>query len=229
MKGLKTDVSLIKHLQVAQCDKQRVLEEKLDIVEKRLDSVERMERSKNIIVRNVKESNSSLLTNIQEIFEQAEINMPDTCIADVFRIGRKFDNKDRPVIVKLIAPCWKKDLLAVSNDITKDKRELNGKLLIARYLLRQKGKESILRNFKLFIDDHCLSMNEISDIIQGKSERLEISTDYRLESGGLESDQNLSSAIQSNATQVANIVKPTNSGKSPLTTEQQNTQIRSSK
>ena len=51
------------------------------------------------------------------------------------------------------------------SDLPKEKREMNSKVLKARYILRQRGKNPTLRNYKLYLEERCLSMNEVEEIL----------------------------------------------------------------
>ena len=160
-------------------------------MEDKLRAFNDYEKSKNVILFNVKEEedvNKSLFSNIKELIDKAEVEIPDTCIVDIFRLGRIEVNNVRPVIIKLIAPRWKQNFFkkeenfknmenAVSSDISKEKRELKNKLLKARYKLRQDGKEPMLRNYKLYLDNRCLTPKEISVILDGnyRDNEIEIS------------------------------------------------------
>ena len=181
--SIKIDISLMKSLQVFQIEKQKCIENKLSEVENQVRNLYEKDSLKNIILYNVQdneENNKALISNVQKIIKKAEINISDLCIGDIQRIGRKKVNSNRPVVIKLLAPRWKHEFFEkeeklksmgykISSDVSKEKRKLKSMLLKARYLLRKDGKNPILRNYKLFIENYQLTENEIILICDGKS------------------------------------------------------------
>ena len=180
---IKTDIALMKALQVVQIDKQNSIENKLSDVEEKLNELYERDAAKNIIIYNIKEdeeNNRALFNNMQEIMKEADVKISDICISDIQRLGRKNENNTRPVVVKLIAPRWKYEFfdkeeklksmgLKISSDIPKEKRKLKSLLLRARYLLRQEGKTPVLKNYKLFLNERQLTEREIQKICDGKN------------------------------------------------------------
>ena len=170
---------LLKSLQRTQIEKQEKLENRMSEIESTLNAMNEAEASKNVILYNVNENEESIkniLPKIQEIIVKAEVTIPDVCIVDVYRIGKKQDNKTRPVMIKLLAQRWKysffekeskfKELgYSVSSDLSKEKRDVKKKLLKARYILKQEGKAAAIRNFKLYVENRCLTEKEIDNLI----------------------------------------------------------------
>ena len=182
VKEMKIDMKLMKERQACQIEKQKSLEEKIINVEKKICYINEQESSKNIILYNVQdddETNKALVTNVLNIIKEAEVDIPNTCIGDIQRLGWKKNVNNRPVLIKLLARRWKSVFFEkeqkfkslgyeVSSDIPKEKRALKATLLKARYLLRQKGKNPVLRNFNLYLDNRQISAEEISALFNEK-------------------------------------------------------------
>lgn len=181
IKGLKSDMLLMKNSQDNVINKQDMLEKKVAEIDDRAKSLSDTERGKNVIIYNVHDSaeiNKNLFNKIGELINEANVDINPICIADVYRIGKKKTQDDnRPVVVKFIAPRWKYLLfekeqtfknigVQLSADLSKDRRILKSKLLKARYLLRQKGKNVEMRNDKLYLDKQVINMEKISEIIE---------------------------------------------------------------
>lgn len=154
--------------------------DKIKIFEKNLESFQDRERSKNIILYGIEEKvepYNAQYGSLYAALQRAEMSIPDTVIVDFYRLCKK--NKSEgpyPLLIKLIAARWKYNFfetatnfkdrgIKLANDLPKEKRILESKLLKARYILRKQGKNAVIKGLKLFSNKKLISLNEIGDII----------------------------------------------------------------
>lgn len=119
------------------------------------------------------------------------------------------DEEIRYTIIKFIAPRYKflffekdeklKSLgITVASDMPKERRVLKSKLLKARYLLRQRDKQSILKGFDLIVDDCQLTIEEIEKIISEEEGNTENNNNSESLSGKSNSSRQVSTSAKGN-------------------------------
>lgn len=178
---LQNDITVIKDHQQRQESKIKYIETSIGKSNQRLARIEKTEREKNIILFKLNETeniNTNLFACILEILEETGVKIPEVCIVDVFRLGKFIEGRKRPVLIKLTAPRFKKLFfekneefqkcnLVVASDLSPEERMEAKKLLKVRYILRNKGQDTVLRNNnKLLRNNEVISNDEINAILE---------------------------------------------------------------
>jgi len=95
-------------------------------VSKQMIRLEKFTREKNVIITGIPEDQGDLQTNIETINSICDkIGTPKVMIDDVFRIGKKKDTGNRPILLKLALMVDKKRLLQGAKVLRKEKIYLN--------------------------------------------------------------------------------------------------------
>lgn len=171
------DIKCIKESQLAQEGKYDELKHTVQVLSDKVAQIEKRDRAANLIIYNIPDNddvNSNLLTNVIDTLAGAEVEIPEVCVSTVFRLGSIAGK--RPILIKFIAPRWKKHLfqcsenlkrigLAISNDVTREEREEEKRLLKARYILKQRKVKAQIRNKQLIVNNKPLSDQEIDELI----------------------------------------------------------------
>ena len=210
---IKTDLESLKSTQGLLTEKYDKLEDKIKIFEKNLESFQDRERSKNIILYGMEEKvepYNAQYGSLYAALQRAEMSIPDTVIVDFYRLGKKNKSEGpRPLLIKLIAARWKYNFfekatnfkdrgIKLANDLPKEKRILESKLLKARYILRKQGKNAVIKGLKLFSNKKLISLNEIGDIIKNSENK-----DKSEEEAEFDGEHSEVSSIQSAGSQVS--------------------------
>lgn len=177
VKKIKSDIESLKETLLNHEENHKVTEEKLNSFESRITGLEKSINACNLVLYKVTDNadtNKDLISTVGNIFTKAGVDIPNICIASVYRVGRQIGT--RPIIIKFIAPRWKKVIfekakkfaelnLAIGDDLSKEAREHKKRLLRVRYLLRKDGKQTILKRNCIYLDDQPLTLSEINDIL----------------------------------------------------------------
>ncbi|XP_043461161.1 uncharacterized protein LOC122497864 [Leptopilina heterotoma] len=131
-------------------------------------------------LRDLEERENNTLSKVLEIVNKVGLTIPEVCFVSSYRIGKFHDGNNRPIIIKLIAPRWKKPFfekvkeftklgLAIANDIPREERDLMKPLLKARYLLKNQGKEEVvIKGSNLYVNNKMLSEEEIKNVLDSE-------------------------------------------------------------
>ena len=178
---MQADIEAIKRSTTNQEDKCAAIEKTVSDLRAKVNRIQEQSTVANIIFYNVPdndETNQNLLENVIRILINANISIPEVCFRTAFRLGKQ---NNRPILVKLIAPRWKKLIfenitnlhnqnIFVDNDIPKEVRVKQKRLLKARYLLKQKGKKAITKNDEILIDGAAITETEIDQLILSETQ-----------------------------------------------------------
>lgn len=168
------------------CVKVSMLSNKTEYFERRLEFVDRRDRANNIIIFGLEDNEVNsvdLYSIVLSIFKSLDIQIPEVAIADAYRLGKS--GEKRPVMVKFIAPRWVKIVflkitdfrklnLIVTNDRTKQERELRKSLGRQADAIRKTGKEVKILRGKLMVEGVSISEREIELILKNSKPDLTI-------------------------------------------------------
>lgn len=129
-------------------------------------------------IEEIKEPHNVFYERLCTTLQQLDVSLPDVAIVDFLRLGKKKNSDSiRPLLIKLISSRWKyhffekaenfkKKDIKLANDLPKEKRIQESKLLKARYILREKGKVAVIKGFKLYSNKKVLSSEDVDGIIE---------------------------------------------------------------
>ena len=184
IQGLKSQVNDIKQLSERVACVEKKVDDNLAAIQARLDNLEGQSRRSNIILYGVPEAD-------QESWEQTETRFKEVVsgklgvqhevhIERCHRLGRKQQNKSRPIIAKMTffkdkvrvmaqAHKLKESNLALSDDYTKAVREKRKKLLPHMHRARNNRKRATLTFDKLKIDDEIYAVNHVGKVVNTRT------------------------------------------------------------
>lgn len=168
---LKTEIRENNNILESSVKKLNEQESRLLSVENNLARFEKSQRSKNIILFNLEDSdsiNSNLFATIDLLFKDIGLQVPDLAIADIYRLGK--NKGKRPVIIKFIAERWVKTIfsklnelknknLFITNDRTFEERELRRQLFKKIQELRETGIKARIVNNKIEIAEDIVPVD----------------------------------------------------------------------
>lgn len=177
---VQKDINCMKIWQSTHSNKVKAVEKDMVEVQHTLSDQSKSERAKNLLLFNVQDNedtNGDLLATVSYIFEKAGVNIPEISIATAYRLGQYTTGKDRPILIKFLAPRWKKPIfekimefkkmkINIANDIPIEDRSTIKDLLKVRYILKQEGKISYIKDTTLLYNNHPLSRDEIDNILR---------------------------------------------------------------
>ena len=140
----------------------------MDVIRKKVINQNLKSRAKNVILHNIKDSNEfnkDLFNKVLEI--TCEIGVYEQHIDSIKRIGIKEGR--RPVFITVTSLASKKIFfdnllflkskgIIVTNDTTKKEREDYKKLKEIKEKLANFGSKALIKNSKLFVEDHCFDI-----------------------------------------------------------------------
>lgn len=153
--------------------------DRLSLLEKEIFYMRNQARAKNIILfklKDVEEHNADLFPVILEIFQKIKLNIPETAIDEIYRLGKI--KGSRPVIIKFVACRWVKLVftkvaelnklnLAIANDRTKEEREKRRLLLSKVNILKEQGKNIVLKSSNIILlNDSIISETEMENLLE---------------------------------------------------------------
>lgn len=151
------------------------LEQRMIQSERSLSTLERVSRSRNIILfklQDTDEINSHLNSVVINIFKKVKLQIPDVAIDDVFRIGKTKGN--RPTMIKFISSKWvkmffgkvgelKSENIFIANDRSKEERENRLILLDQVKKMREEGQNVVLKETKIVVlDEHVPEKKQLT-------------------------------------------------------------------
>ncbi|XP_063619666.1 uncharacterized protein LOC134792326 [Cydia splendana] len=159
-KILRTIDDKIKPLQ----EENKILKSEVEILNKKVNTLENITKQNNIIIHGLNESDTSytqLSKNVTLLFEKLDVKVENSDINKMHRIGRKKEDKIRPVLISFTTYNKKIEILKnkkkvpekmyITEDFTKatleKRKELQGELKQER----EKGNKVYIRNDKLII------------------------------------------------------------------------------
>lgn len=170
-----------------------LLTKKTEFLERKLDFVDRKDRSNNIILFNLEdneENNANLFSTIISIFTKINTQIPELAVADVYRIGKNIGN--RPVMVKFIAPRWVKIIfskiddirnmkLGIAYDRSKEERDFRRDLRAKAEAIKNTGRDVSIQKNNLIIDGKIIKGRELdtflSNVLPGRESQSNVKED----------------------------------------------------
>lgn len=145
-------------------EENKYLKNKVSELELKLKSLEREKRKNNLVffgVEEVGKSERELVDYIKETIEETGVQIYSQEISNVYRIGKKSDNKIRPVVVSLTTQ-WKKHLVLknksnlpaniyVKEDYSRETLEKRKQLQSQVEEEKKKGNIAYLKHDKLIV------------------------------------------------------------------------------
>lgn len=143
-----------------------VMEKKLSLVITQLQStanqmkrIELQLRSKNVIIQGIAEHSGEDLTKQTELMDElcTKMGIPSVLIDDIFRIGKKVEGKQRPLLVKLVKSTDKrllmmnakklKEKIYLNDDLTKEERDVE-KILRNHFKVLKSSDASLRKSIR---------------------------------------------------------------------------------
>lgn len=170
--SLKNDLEIIKKQQTSQNSKIIALEEQLSRTNEE-------KRAKNLIIFKIQENEKSgneLIQIVTSIARKADIHINELSVDTAYRLGKQQPGKTRPVLIKFIAPRWKKEFFSkiknlnqlninITNDLSPMDRKKSSDLLKTRYEMKKKGIAATIKNMQLHLNNKPLTNEEIEEIL----------------------------------------------------------------
>ena len=143
------------------------------------------ERSNNLLFFGVKEDESdgtSSLDIIKKILQDVQVEFEDRHILDAWRLGKENIGGNRPILVKLVSPQFKKKIfegskklyetlkIRISNDLSIFERNQRDGLWSVRKALFAKGIRSQIKNEMLLINNTLQPISEAAKLLGDESE-----------------------------------------------------------
>ncbi|XP_043464575.1 MATH and LRR domain-containing protein PFE0570w-like isoform X3 [Leptopilina heterotoma] len=174
---LKAELSTCKRKCNSLLEENKFLTERVKECERKVDFISYKERSKNVILYKVPDTeneNKNLLNTVKEIIHRVNTNLPTDTITDVKRLGKQ--EGSRPILISFNNSNCKSFLfqnrkalsnmnIAIANDLSKEEREKrkNNYLILLKYkeILQQKGKTAIIKGPKIIVDEEMLNVEDV--------------------------------------------------------------------
>lgn len=145
-------------------EENKLLTNKVSELELKIKSLEREKRKNNLVFFGVEEigkSERELVDYIKDTIEELGVQMNSQEISNIYRIGRKTENKNRPVVISFTT-LWKKHLVLknksnlpsniyVKEDYSKETLERRKKLQSQVEEEKKKGNIAYLKHDKLIV------------------------------------------------------------------------------
>lgn len=145
-------------------EENKFLKNKVQELELKLKSSEREKRKNNLVFFGVEEIGKSeveLVDHIKDTIEESGVQLNSQEISNVYRIGRRMENKNRPVVVSLTTQ-WKKHLvlknksnlppnISVKEDFSKETLEKRKQLQPQVEEEKKKGNIAFIKYDKLVV------------------------------------------------------------------------------
>lgn len=145
-------------------EENQILKTEVEILNKKVNALENITKQNNIIIHGLKENDTSytqLIKNVTHLFEKLEVKVGNSDINKIHRIGRKKEEKIRPVLISFTTYSKKIEILKnkkkvpekiyITEDFTKatleKRKELQGELKLER----EKGNKVYIKNNKLVV------------------------------------------------------------------------------
>lgn len=195
---LKTDLKICKRKYVTLAEENKVLSERLNLCEKKLDHLLYREKSKNVVIYKVPDTenmNKNLLTTVLDIVRKVIKDIPADSVVDVRRLGKQ--EGSRPILTSFNSTKWKSLLFQnrkmiiemnynIANDLPKEEMERRRKnyaiLLKYKEFLSQSGKSAVIKGAKIIVDDNVLDVEEVKKLMDSEEKSVENQSDYNSES-----------------------------------------------
>lgn len=141
-----------------------VLKSKISKIEQKLNILEKEKRKYNLILFGIEENEKSkteLVDNVKDIIIESGTHLDSQEISNIYRIGKKYNNKNRPIVVSLTST-WKKQIIQknkaelpqgiyIKEDFPKEVLEKRKQLQPQLEEERKKGNLAFLKYDKLIV------------------------------------------------------------------------------
>ena len=154
-------------------------------LKRRLYSVEKIIKRKNLLVYGLPEVNNENTVQIvlEVVKNKLEINLKSTEISDCFRIGKKTDKRDRQILLTLISNLKRSELLTekrklkgtsiyINEDLTPEDSERRKVLINKLKEARAQNRNATLRGNRLIVDGEFYTAEDF-DISANKGQQAE--------------------------------------------------------
>lgn len=177
---IQKDVEVIKSSQSLHLEKFSHMEKKVERINEKLSHKEKVERASNLLIFGVPENlnpKQTLTMDVIQLFEKVGAYVPEMCIITTYRVGKYSESNYRPILVKFIAPRWKKPLfekidefrklnLGISNDLSPEERASRKSLASVKRALIERGHVVSFRGSTILKDKVPISDAELHDILE---------------------------------------------------------------
>lgn len=153
------------------------LRKEVKFLKDQVNFLENDRRRNNVILFHVPDTveiNKNVLNFVMDLFNKAELSIPSCCYDTAFRLGKVLG--ERPILVQFTSQRWKRDVFSkaanlresgysVSNDLSKEEREIRRTKLAVISKLTSKGFKASLRGTSIFVNGKQISDEKASSLL----------------------------------------------------------------